>query len=162
MAPPVPEVLVLAVCPVEVRQPSPSVSPTCFLPTSWGHAEDKEEALPSQQRDCHESIGNLFGVYFITEGWGSWPVWNVEEPEAESRDPNLAQLRERQSGSGTMASDKDPVKSLGVTHPMLKEDLKAPRHACVCVSVYVCVCVYMCTHCFVWFLPDASPPVHKF
>ena len=68
----------------------------------------------------------------------------MKEPKAESRDPNLAQLRERQSGSGIVASDKDPVKSLGVTHPKLKEDLEAPRHACVCVSVYVCVCVRVC------------------
>lgn len=116
MPPPVSEFLVLAVCPVEVRQPSPSVSPTCFLPTSWGRAEDKEEASPSQQRDCHESVGNLFGVYFITEGWGSRPVWNVKEPKAESRDPNLAQLRERQSGSGIVAENTDSIPDLGKSY----------------------------------------------
>ena len=64
----------------------------------------------------------------------------MREPEAESRDPNLAQLRERQSGSGAVADDKDPVKSLGVKGERRSRATKA----CMCVSVSVHVCVYMC------------------
>ena len=64
----------------------------------------------------------------------------MREPEAESRNPNLAQLRERQSGSGAVADDKDPVKSLGVKGERRSRATKA----CMCVSVSVHVCVYMC------------------
>lgn len=64
----------------------------------------------------------------------------MREPEAESRDPNLAQLRERQSGSGAVADDKDPVKSLGVKGERRSRATKA----CMCVSVSVHGCVYMC------------------
>ena len=75
---------------------------------------------------------------------GSWPVWNVKEHEAEIRDPNLAQLRRRQPGSGTAAGDEDQVRSLGVTRPKVKEDLESPRRACICVCVRVCVCPLFC------------------
>lgn len=58
-----------------------------------------QDALPSGKQGCHEFMGHLFGVYFITDSREK-ELARVD-CEAASRVPDPAQLRGRQVRDGS-------------------------------------------------------------
>ena len=117
------EFLFLAVCPLEVRQLTPSVSPTCLLPLFLGQCWGREGSFAFPAMRLSQVHGKSFCDLFYHRAMGELACLECEGTRI------LPSSGEGSRGQGLQPVIKTKWDLSGVTHPKVKDDLESLRCA---------------------------------